>query len=163
NDAFGFFFGINDLGLGAREANPAQGDSGGPLFIGNQIAGIVSSSDGAKSPPDINFDIDRGFGEFGVGTRVAAFQSFIAGITGRPYDLVLDMNYQLPGVNGRVENLTITARRNGANLELIVTGAANPALNGVYYSAPAAAIRSLTIRGSGDNEVFHLIGDLGVG
>lgn len=163
NDAFGVLYGRADLGLGADEANPAQGDSGGPLFVNGLIAGVVSYSDGGISPPDINDQIDRGFGEFGVATRVSAFQDYVGGVTGGAYDLVLDMNYQLAGVDRRAEPLTITARLNGANLELVVSGAANPALDGVYYSAPVADVRSLTLRGSDDHETFRLVGDLGVG
>lgn len=162
HDAFGFFYGMSNLGLGASEANPAQGDSGGPLFIGSQIAGVVSYSDGGVSPPDINTEIDRSFGEFGVGTRVSAFQDFITQNTAGAYDLVLDLRYQLVGVNELIENLTIIARRVGDNLELAVENAVNPALDGVYYSAPVADIRSLKLVGSDDNETFVIQGNIGI-
>jgi secreted trypsin-like serine protease len=161
NDAFGSLYGLNDLGLGAAEANPAQGDSGGPLFLNHQVAGIVSYSDGGISPPDVDTYIDRGFGEFGVATRVSAFRDFINSATGGRYDLVLDMHYQLLGVDGKREDLTIAAQRNDANLDITVSGAGNVALNGVYYSAPLADIRSLTLRGADDNEHFQIGGDLG--
>src|SRR5262249_49289458 len=163
HDAFGALYGKPDTGLGAAEANPAEGDSGAPLFLNGKIAGVASYSDGGQSPPDIDSTIDRGFGEFGVATRVAAFRSFIAGVTRRRYDLVLDMNYQLLGVDGKRENLTIAAVRHGNNLQIVVRGASNHALNGVYYSAPLSEIRSLTLRGSSDNERFIIGAGLGIG
>ncbi|MFP4574210.1 MAG: trypsin-like serine protease [Coleofasciculus sp.] len=47
NDAFGVHFGIEDLGLGDTEVNPAPGDSGGPSFLlgddGNWLIAGVSS------------------------------------------------------------------------------------------------------------------------
>src|SRR5205814_2296624 len=42
-------------------------------------------------------------------------------------------------------------------------GSAAANLNGTYYSAPAANIRSLTIRGGYDNETIQILGNLGVG
>lgn len=163
HDAFGYFYGRSDLGLGSDEANPAQGDSGGPLFLGDRVAGIVSYSDGGISPPDLNRVIDRGFGEFGVATRVAAFADIIEQEIRTPCDLVLDMRYQLVGLNGRRDKVCITARRVGAELELSVRvpGTASR-YDGVYFRGPVAGMRSLTLRGSDDVEIFVIEGNLGL-
>ncbi|MFO0879070.1 MAG: trypsin-like serine protease [Gemmataceae bacterium] len=163
NDAMGLFLHRPDLGLGAQESNPAQGDSGGPLFLGDRIAGIVSYSDGGVSPPDINTDIDRGFGEFGIATRAGAFADYIREQTASPADLVLDLRYQLVGLNGRRDKVIVTARRVGDNLELAVrVPGSTTRYDGVYFSGPLASVRSLTLRGSDDAEIFLLDQDLGV-
>ncbi len=85
NDAFGYFFGIDNTGV-AREVGTSHGDSGGPLFIGNQIAGITSlgfslistDDNNVVHTTDIDGTTDSSFGEFAVDTRVSAFQTFIA-------------------------------------------------------------------------------------
>ncbi|WP_020473113.1 hypothetical protein [Zavarzinella formosa] len=155
HDAFGTLFGIHNTGLGSSEANPAQGDSGGPLFIGDKIAGVVSYSDGGVSPPDINNVIDRGFGEFGVATRASAFQDFVNQNTAGKKHLVLDLNYQLVGLDQKTENLTITVSRVGSgDVSIGIAGASNPDLNGEYYRGHLSDISDITIRGAGDNERF---------
>jgi hypothetical protein len=157
NDALGLFHGLNQLGLGASEASAAPGDSGGPAFLGgNLISGIVSYGlDPGLSPPDIDvFSNNSSFGEFAVMTRVSSFVgSFINPTLAGNYHLVLDMNQQVLGQDGLTENLQINVRRNGANLELLVTGP-SATYFGVYYSAPIAQIHSLTIRGSSDHETL---------
>ena len=162
HDAFGSIFGKSNRGLGAREANPAQGDSGGPLFIGDKIAGIVSYSDGGVTPADINTSIDRGFGEFGVATRVSAFRDFVAAATASPKHVVLDMGYQLAGRDGKTETLTVAVTRAGADVVVTVRGSANPKLNGEYYRGKASSLTGLTLRGAGDNEQFQIDPALGV-
>ncbi|MCU0535823.1 MAG: PEP-CTERM sorting domain-containing protein [Hydrococcus sp. Prado102] len=83
NDAFGFFFGINDLGLGEEEVFLASGDSGGPTFIDGEIAGVTSFSLGGFFPIDIDPFNNRSFGELGFDTRVSTYASWIDGILSR--------------------------------------------------------------------------------
>jgi secreted trypsin-like serine protease len=80
NDAFGFFFGINDLGLGEEEVLAASGDSGGPTFIDGAIAGVTSFTLGSFFPVDIDPFNNRSFGEFGFDTRVSTYASWVDGI-----------------------------------------------------------------------------------
>jgi secreted trypsin-like serine protease len=81
NDAFGFFFGISHLGLGAAEVSVAPGDSGGPSFIDGRIAGIttfgvrLSFTNGATS--DVTARLDSSFGEFAAYTRVSYYGDWI--------------------------------------------------------------------------------------
>lgn len=81
NDAFGFFFGQNDLGLGTSEVNSASGDSGGPAISNGIIVGITSYgitltfTDGTSS--DVNNILDSSFGEFSGDTRVSKYAGFI--------------------------------------------------------------------------------------
>jgi hypothetical protein len=76
--------------------------------------------------------------------------------------LVLDMQQQVLGLDARVDTITITARRNGPNLELWVEAPNSPTYSGRYYSAPIANISSLTIRGTDDNETIRVVGNLGI-
>jgi secreted trypsin-like serine protease len=81
HDGFGFFFGLNGLGQGLDEVNPASGDSGGPALINGQIAGIVSFgvrvffADGSTS--DIDDFTNSSFGEFNAYTRISQYQDWI--------------------------------------------------------------------------------------
>ena len=81
NDAFEFFFGQNNLGLGSAEVNSASGDSGGPAISNGEIIGITSYgvtltfNDGTTS--DVNGDLDSSFGEFSGDTRVSKYVGFI--------------------------------------------------------------------------------------
>jgi hypothetical protein len=93
NDAFGFFFGLNNPDTALVNANQevmaAPGDSGGPTFIDGLIAGITSYgltlafSNGSTS--DINTTAnDASYGEFGVDTRVSYYQDWIYSVVGYP-------------------------------------------------------------------------------
>ena len=81
NDAFGFFFGNHNLGLGTNEVNSASGDSGGPAISNGNIIGITSYgvtltfNDGTTS--DVNGILDSSFGEFSGDTRVSKYVGFI--------------------------------------------------------------------------------------
>jgi len=85
NDAFGFFFGISDTGLGNDEVMSASGDSGGPTFSNGELIGITSYgitlvfTNGQTSDCTGRFQIelDSSCGEFGGDTRVASYSSFI--------------------------------------------------------------------------------------
>ncbi|TVQ46793.1 MAG: hypothetical protein EA365_04540 [Gloeocapsa sp. DLM2.Bin57] len=85
NDAFGFFFDINNLGLGELEVAAARGDSGSPSFINGQIAGVTSfretifavDESGSLVTPDVNFALDSSFGEFIYETRISAHTEWI--------------------------------------------------------------------------------------
>jgi hypothetical protein len=159
--------------LGQSDNLQSSGDSGGPAFINGQIAGIVSYSS-ALGPigqvPDIDAVSNNSYGEMAVMTQVSSYLPFInatlAATTG--YDLVLDMNQQALGVDGATDDVTITARRSGANLQILVNDPNSPKYSGVYFNGPAARIATLTIRGSTtagsqDNTTFIVQGNLGLG
>lgn len=80
NDAFGFFFGLEQRGV-AGEVLSGPGDSGGPSFIDGRIAGITSYAvrlfreNGSSS--DLTPLLDSSFGEFGGDTRVSAYLDWI--------------------------------------------------------------------------------------
>lgn len=95
NDAFGFFFGVDgldptnliydDLGENDEVMN-APGDSGGPTFTGpdDLITGITSYqlTFPFEGYPDVNFDLDSSFGEFGADTRVSYYADWIDDVVG---------------------------------------------------------------------------------
>ncbi|MCI0699954.1 MAG: carboxypeptidase regulatory-like domain-containing protein, partial [Planctomycetia bacterium] len=168
-----------NAGLGAAEALMAPGDSGGPAFVGaNVIAGVLSSVDTPGMPPDINAVKTFSFGELGFITNVsmtignAALQGVLNPGGAAGYHLVLDMEQQVYGrsnVAGQPnlpDQLVIHAKNVGGFLELHVNNTdpatADPALNNRYYRAPAANIKSLTIRGTSDNEYILIEGPLGL-
>jgi hypothetical protein len=149
NDAFYQFYGIRNLWLGPLEANPATGDSGGPLFIGNQIAGVVSYSDSDVNlhKVDINQKIDSSYGEFGIGTRVSDFATWIDQTVSAPGPLVLDMTKQPTGNDGKKDFIVLS--RSGTNLQIVIN-------NKLVQFVPAAQITSLTVIGSNDSEDITL-------
>lgn len=174
NDALGVLYGIKNLGLGANESLTSFGDSGGPALINNRIAGIQQSSGTLNFPPTVppqsipdwdSVPHNHTFGEVGLVTRVSSHLASFINPTVNPggkYHLVLDMAQQVLGNDNITESITITARRSGGNLQLIVTGPSGQ-YSGTYFSGPAANIASLTIRGSDDHETIKIKGDLGVG
>ena len=92
HDAFGFFFGIYDLGLGNNEVISAPGDSGGPTFLNGELVGITSygvSLGFFAGPPPRTSDcttagpspiLDSSCGEFAADTRVSHYSDFIASV-----------------------------------------------------------------------------------
>jgi hypothetical protein len=150
-----------NAGLGPGGGAVGSGDSGGPAFITNNNTPFIAGVNDFIR--DANGDgILSDFGDQSGFTRVSYFASWIDQTIAGPYDLVLDMNKQVLGVDGIPnEAVTITASLIGGNLQLQVTAPAAP-LTGVYYSAPIVDIRSLTIRGSDDNETVRIVGPLGV-
>ena len=88
NDAFGYFFGVNGLGLGELEAAPGQGDSGGPAFLGSEIAGVVSFglrlSFTSGETSDIDGFLNTSFGEFQGYTRVSSYVEWLDQVTAVP-------------------------------------------------------------------------------
>ncbi len=86
NDAFGFFFGKHDLGLGAAEVNSAPGDSGGPTLTNNVITGITSYGISLRtifgSSSDVDNELNSSFGEFSGDTRVSKYAAFIDSVMG---------------------------------------------------------------------------------
>src|SRR5207245_850739 len=91
--------------------------------------------------------------------------AFINPIVNAAYDLVLDMNYQVLGLDGSNDPLTITASRGGpnnTNLVLTVNDANSPLYTGTYFTGLAANIRSLTLRGANNNDSFIIQGNLGI-
>jgi len=86
HDAFDFFFGISDTGLGTDEVMSAPGDSGGPTFLNGTLVGITSygitlellnhfTSDCTSDIPSPK--LDSSCGEFAADTRVASYSDFI--------------------------------------------------------------------------------------
>jgi hypothetical protein len=164
NDAFG-----GNTGLGAAEGFAARGDSGGPGFIYNpdqdrwEIATVVSYTQGPVSPPDINNYLlstgqtnrDNSFGEVNGDTRAAAFNGdggFLPTSTGGTYHLVLDMDNQVEGNDGVPDAIavrTTTVPLFGEQLAVFVNGR-------LVHSDSLGALRSITIRGSGDVETITL-------
>lgn len=86
NDAFGAYFGLNDLGQGNMEALAGPGDSGGPSFINGKVAGVTSfgltffsnnQRECLPGNPDLICGLNNSFGEFGGDTRVSAYADWI--------------------------------------------------------------------------------------
>ena len=159
--------------VGSVDVSGATGDSGGPWFLANkQIAGVQSSATSST------------WGAYNAGSRVSAqIDDFLRPVTdlGRyyngatavtpaniAYDVVLDMNYQVYGrrpdslIGPELpDDIIITVSNVNGLLQINVSGP-DGNLNGVYYHAPAANIKSLTIRGSDDNETIVIDGPLGL-
>lgn len=168
---------LGGLGVGITEAMGSRGDSGGPgliynstlqrweeVFVKSMVEGPGSTDLTDYRLPNNSRRADFSFGEISKDTLIQPYvNSFINPNLAGSYHLVLDMNYQELGVDGMTENLTITARRNGSNVEIVVGGSADSRMNGVYYSAPLSEIKSLTLRGSDDNETFVVDGSLNMG
>ncbi|MBL8799739.1 MAG: hypothetical protein JNM56_38005 [Planctomycetia bacterium] len=162
-----------DLGLGNQEALIAQGDSGGPSFIRNgpagpwEIAGVhstVRSSDQDQTSyvNSAGRQADSSFGEIGTDIQVAPYlDGFLRRNTAAAGHVVLDMNYQVLGLDGRTEDVEITVRNavGGGGIQIIVTSRNVPQYSGVYYQGNATA---LTIRGSDDHETIRFVGNLGL-
>ncbi|HBI44952.1 MAG TPA: hypothetical protein DDY78_19170, partial [Planctomycetales bacterium] len=176
------------------EALIGFGDSGGPALIQDnglwKIAAVASNVSTSRPPTTATDYVtldnlfgnpiafpDSSFGDIAGETDVYPYKdNFIrpmiptsANYTGGSYDLVLDMNYQVLGRDQVNDNITITASRVGDNLQLYVYDQNSPSYTGVYYSAPAANITSLTIRtannatGTANNDTIVLDGNLGLG
>ncbi len=89
HDAFGFFFGISNLGLGSNEVMSAPGDSGGPTILNGELVGISSyglSLEFSRGPQPRTSDcttqgpnpiLDSSCGEFAGDTRVSHYTEFI--------------------------------------------------------------------------------------
>ena len=89
HDAFGFFFGISNTGLGNSEVISASGDSGGPTFANGKLVGITSygitlqytnkqTSDCTKQFGQPR--LDSSCGEFAGDTRVSQYTDFITSV-----------------------------------------------------------------------------------
>ncbi|MCJ8305879.1 MAG: Ig-like domain-containing protein [Nitrosopumilus sp.] len=95
HDAFGFFFGISNTGLGNNEVMSASGDSGGPTFVNGELTGITSygiSLEYNRGPPssrtsDCTTQLDSSCGEFAGDTRVATYASWIDSVLTPVIDL----------------------------------------------------------------------------
>lgn len=91
SDAFDYYFGKSDLGLGDFEVGSAPGDSGGPTFLDGKIAGVSSfgltfrdlqDANGnytlcSAVNPDVLCGINSTFGEFAGDTRVSGYNQWI--------------------------------------------------------------------------------------
>ena len=141
HDAFGFFFGMPNTGLGNNEVNSASGDSGGPSFdASGDITGITSYGITLQYTNKQTSDcttkrsgpvLDSSCGEFSGDTRVSAYADFIAGVLNNasvnsttdavddsystPYDTILIV--PSPGIlsNDSGDSLTINQHGNPSN------------------------------------------------
>ncbi|MFQ5970382.1 MAG: PKD domain-containing protein [Nitrososphaerales archaeon] len=89
HDAFDFFFGNSDLGLGNAEVISAPGDSGGPTILNGELVGVTSYGivlEFTRGPPPRTSDcttegkspiLDSSCGEFAGDTRVSSYSPFI--------------------------------------------------------------------------------------
>lgn len=162
HDALGQLYGLTDLGLGnTTESIQAAGDSGGPFFLGNLIAGLVSTrktqlgrgSDAIATPIDVS-DNDSTFGEIGIVTRISSFQAWIdAQIDDSNLDLVLDMTHQNEGDDGSADSILATV--NAGLFELYVNSV-------LYYQDSLADISSLRILGSSDDEEITIAASVSI-
>lgn len=151
NDSLGRMFGITNTGLGAAtEAIQAAGDSGGPFFLGNLVAGLVSTrltdlGDDTAAPLDVSVN-DSTFGEIGIVTRISTFASWIdAQLADSNIDLVLDMQNQNEGDDGTADEIEIK----------VVAGQFELRVNGtLFYQDALSDLDSVTIRGSGDDDTL---------
>jgi hypothetical protein len=80
NDAFGFWLGQSNPGLGVFETMTAGGDSGGPSFVDGRIAAVTSfgltiSAPGLSS--DVLPGLNSSFGEFAGNTSIRANQAWL--------------------------------------------------------------------------------------
>ncbi len=92
HDAFDFFFGNSDLGLGNAEVISAPGDSGGPTILNGELVGITSygiTLEFSRGPPPRTSDcttegkspiLDSSCGEFVGDTRVSSYTNFIGSV-----------------------------------------------------------------------------------
>ena len=166
--------GADDLGLGDAEANTGKGDSGGPSLITNAAGqGEIVAITSFGQVPTGNFDLtnyvngagrrisDSSFGEGSGAVRVSPYLTgFIRPNTPANGHIVLDMNKQVLGLDGRDRAVDILVRPNqGGGIQIIVNDPENALYSGVYYQGPATA---LTIRGSSDHETVRFVGNLGL-
>lgn len=87
NDAFGFWLGLNGLGLGLLEGQVAPGDSGGPSFVNGEVAGITSFGLRlalGQITSDVTPFLDASFGEFAGYTRVSSYADWIDQVVAVP-------------------------------------------------------------------------------
>jgi len=102
HDAFGFFFGLSNLGLGNDEVTSSSGDSGGPTILNGELVGITSYGlslvHKAGPPPrtsdcttaGVNPIVDSSCGEFAADTRVSHYTEFIDSVLNTEPDLDSD-------------------------------------------------------------------------
>lgn len=137
-----------DLDNRPGEVISDNGDSGGPALLNGRIAGVSSRGNmknrGVYGSPGQR---QNAIGANASYTRVSDYAGWIDGIVDGPYDLVLDMRNQVPGDDG--EHDMIVTRRNGDNLQVLIN-------DEVYHSDRAANIRSVTIRGSDDDDTISV-------
>jgi len=114
HDAFGFFFGISELGLGNDEVMSASGDSGGPTILNGELISVTSygiSLEFSRGPPPRTSDcttegksplLDSSCGEFSGDTRVSHYSDFIASVLNTTPDSDND------GIPDSIDNCPLT-------------------------------------------------------
>ncbi len=123
------------------EAMSAPGDSGGPLLINGFIAGVSSSS----NQPCF-------YGSSSWYTRVSPYAGWIDNLLAKKYNLVIDMQNQLPGNDGTADTITVVTGNIpifGERLYVSVNGVA-------VFNDFLGAVNRITIRGSHDVETIKL-------
>lgn len=158
---------MGSTGLGPfREAGLERGDSGSPLLLEQAgayaLAGVFSYFSTGGEHDYTNYATpDGSFGSTGTYVNTLLRQTgFLQPAMKGAYHLVLDMQQQVLGLDGIVENLLIRVFQDRGDLVLQVDGSSDPRFNGEYYRAPIGEILSLTLRGSEDNETFIVEGEL---
>lgn len=134
---------MGDRGLGALEAFSGRGDSGGPSFIDGRIAAVTSF---VRDRRPLRTPVS-GFGDVGFNTRVSRYADWIDGLVAGPYHLVVDMENQPGGNDGRFDRIAVD--NVAGTLSLFINGSL------VHRDAMSNILR-ITLRGSGDNETFAL-------
>ena len=143
------------VGAAAGLGLSAQGDSGGPAFIGGRLAGVmwgIYNRDGSRAPGG---EATSTLGDLGGLTRVSYFAGWIKEQLAQPYDLVLDLNHQPWGLNGKADTPAVRVRRAGAkpdtgNVQLRARNPARPEKEQVVDCGPVGAVRSVKVVGGPD-------------
>ena len=148
NDAYGVFFGINDLGLGDDEVNSASGDSGGPIFIDGKIAGVTSWGFTPGTPPDVLSGVNSSFGEFSSDARVSINAAWIDSIVGDPALRGPTVDSISPDV-GLTNDLDITT----VTIEFSEAISAATATDTSNYELLYAGLNGVFEDGGGDDEL----------
>lgn len=137
----------DSLGLGNSETTGAQGDSGSPSFLGNSlIAGVNSITRSGFGNAGVRDD----FGDQNGWTRVSTFAAFVDGILQAPAAITLDMNLQPMGNDGVTDRINLQVDPNNASRVQLLVGEQE------IWSAPMAQVTSLSVLGSGDDDILNV-------
>ena len=150
HDALGESLGLDDLGVGDDESAAAAGDSGGPAFLYDGenylLAGVVAAVvTGGEADVDTDFGFapttNSSFGDVVGFTRVSAYAAGLDTLAADPYDLVVDLDFQLVGGDGTPDLVQIT--EGGGVVGVFVNGE-------LYHSEFRDRLRSITLLASAD-------------
>ena len=134
HDAFGYFFGISNTGLGNSEVMSASGDSGGPTFENGELVGITSYgitlqyTNRATSDCTKQFGqprLDSSCGEFAGDTRVASYSTWIDSVLN---SVIIPNNPPTADANGPYSG------NEDSNISFDGTGSSDPDFDPLTYS-----------------------------